>query len=127
MISSEDMSKRNHIKITLVYIIIGFFDYYIYSLINIPIDSKEIVANMHSNNTKNSQNLDSLMYYIFSCEFIFLLIKLIAKFIKLTMDLTQLNMKKLWNHKLIVFNMISFLRYAIKLFIEIVKNNILIC
>lgn len=64
-------------------------------------------------------NLDSLIYYIFACEFIFLLIKLIAKFTKLIIDLTQINMQKHWNMKLIVFNIISFIRYAIKLAIEI--------
>jgi hypothetical protein len=63
--------------------------------------------------------MDSLIYYIFSCEFIFLLLKLISKFIKLSVDLTQLNMQKNWHYRLIVFNIISFLRYSIKLFIEI--------
>lgn len=88
-------------------------------MINIPLDSKEVSNS--SNSQKSAQNLDSLMYYIFSCEFIFLLIKLISKFIKLVIDLTQLNMKKHWNHKLVVFNIISLLKYAIKLFIEIVR------
>jgi hypothetical protein len=65
--------------------------------------------------------MDSLIYYIFSCEFIFLLIKLISKFIKLSISLTQLNMNKIWKHKLIVFNLIGVLRYTVKLYIEIVK------
>lgn len=116
--SSEDQSVKSHVKILSVYAIVGFLDYYIYSLINIPLDSKEIPAQTQTG--KGGQNLDSLMYYIFSCEFIFLLIKLLSKLVKLVIDLTQLNMKKHWNHKLIVFNIISFLKYAVKLFIEIV-------
>jgi hypothetical protein len=87
-------------------------------LINIPIDSKDFNS-LSARGTPN--NLDSLIYYIFACEFIFLLIKLIAKFVKLIIDLTQINMQKHWNLKLITFNVISFLAYAIKLTIEIVR------
>jgi hypothetical protein len=82
-------------------------------------DSKEILdAATIQQNRKN--NLDMLIFYIMSCEFIFLLLKLIAKLIKLIIDLTQINLKKPWNKRLFVFNFISFCRYAVKLFIEIV-------
>lgn len=87
-------------------------------MINLPIYSKDF-SSLNSKGVPT--NSDSLIYYIFSCEFIFLLIKLIAKFLKLITDLTQINLQKHWNHKLLVFNIISFIRYAIKLIIEIVN------
>lgn len=104
-------------KILIIYIIVGSLDYFFYSMINFPIESNDF-SSLTSKGLPT--NIDSLIYYIFSCEFIFLLIKLISKLIKLVIDLTQINMQKYWNMKLIVFNIISFVRYAIKLIIEIV-------
>jgi hypothetical protein len=95
-----------------IYLIMGSLDFYFYKLINSNDTS-------HTNNGQRT-NFDFLIFYIFSCEFIFLLIKLIGKFMKLTVDLTQINMKKQWTHRLVVFNLISFTKYAIKFFIEIV-------
>lgn len=112
-----------------IYLTVGLLDYYIYLLINIPVNPKEMVELKQTYNsatgatkTTTTNNLDSLIYYIFACEFIFLLLKLVSKYIKMIVDLTQINMNKQWNKKLIVFNIISFLRYALKLLIEIVNT-----
>jgi hypothetical protein len=107
-----------------IYIIVGCLDYFFYKLINIPLYSKDF-SSLTSKGLPT--NTDSLIYYIFACEFIFLLIKLVSKFIKLIIDLTQINMQKHWNMKLMMFNLISFIRYGIKLAIEIVKMNINNC
>ena len=117
--SSEEKSKKAHLKIIFIYLIVGILDYNFYKLINFPIDTKDF-SSLTSKGVPT--NFDSLIYYIFSCEFVFLLIKLIAKLIKLLIDLTQINIRKHWNLKLTVFNVISFIRYSIKLAIEIVNN-----
>ena len=108
-------SKIAHLKILITYFLVGFLDYFIYNLIHIPIFQKEMIKSKSGGNS-----LESLIYYVFACEFIFLLLKLIGKFIKVSISLTQINMGKNWNYKLLVFNIISILRYSIKLMIEIV-------
>jgi hypothetical protein len=109
-----EKSRWAHFKIIMIYLIVGFFDYFIYT--KITVDIKDL------SNIKNSKDAyNPLIYYIFGCEFIFLMIKLVAKFFKLAIDLTQINFGKDWQHRLVVFNMISFIRYAIKLTIEIVR------
>jgi len=109
-----ERSKLAHIKILFIYLIVGFLDYFIYQMINIPLNQKDMVK------SKAGNGLESIIYYIFACEFIFLLLKLLGKFIKLSVNLTEINMGKNWNYKLLVFNLISIIRYSIKLFIEIV-------
>jgi hypothetical protein len=113
-----EKSRWAHFKIVLIYLIVWFFDYFIYKKITVDIND---LSNIKS--SKDAYN--QLIYYIFGCEFIFLMIKLVAKFFKLSVDLTQINMGKDWAHRLLVFNMISFIRYAIKLLIEIVIMLIL--
>jgi hypothetical protein len=117
-VSIEEKSKKVHIKLLMIYIIVGSLDYAFYSLINIPLYSKDF-SSLTSKGLPT--NTDSLIYYIFACEFIFLLIKLVSKFLKLIIDITQINMQKHWDLKIIVFNIISFIRYGIKLAIEIVR------
>ena len=109
-----EKSKFAHFKIIVIYLLVGFFDYFIYN--RITVDIKDL-SNLKS--SKDAYN--PLIYYIFGCEFIFLMIKLVAKFFKLSVDLTQINFGKDWAHRLLVFNMLSFIRYAVKLLIEIVK------
>jgi hypothetical protein len=108
-----EKSKWAHFKIITIYLLVGFFDYFIYR--KITIDIKDL---SNAKSTKDAYN--PLIYYIFGCEFVFLIIKLLAKFFKLSIDLTQITMGKDWQHRILVFNMISFVRYAIKLMIEIV-------
>lgn len=127
LISSEEKSIRAHVKIVSIYVVVGLLDYYIYTFINFPIETKDLsILTTTTQGKQTGTNLDSLLYYIFACEFIFLLLKLIAKFMKLIIDLTQINMQKHWNLRLTVFYWISFIRYAIKLFIEIVSFFLII-
>jgi hypothetical protein len=84
----------------------------------VPLDSNGNYTTVKS----SAVVMDSLLYYIFSCEFIFILLKLVSKLIKLIMDLTSINMQKQWDYRNIVFNVISFFRYALKLLIEVVSR-----
>ncbi len=108
-----EKSKWAHLKIIMIYLIVGFFDYFIYK--KITVDIKDL-----SNAKSSKDSYNPLIYYIFGCEFVFLIIKLVAKFFKLSVDLTQITFSKDWAHRILVFNLISFVRYAIKLLIEIV-------
>jgi E3 ubiquitin-protein ligase synoviolin len=56
---------------------------------------------------------------IFATEVIFMQMKLYVKFIKLSIDLTELKMQKEWEHKKVLLHIINLIRYVIKVLIEI--------
>lgn len=66
-----------------------------------------------------SNSIDKLFYVVFINEFIFLLVKLFIKFIKLVIDLTSINLQKTWDYRRTVFSLMSFARYTFKIIIEI--------
>ncbi len=116
-----DASKKNHTKILFLFVMFSYINYGIYTQVQGLSDSyskKDSGTNMKLN---LAQSLDSLIYYIFSCEFIFLLIKLFAKIFKFIIEITQIYMQKSWELKSIIFNIINLIKYGVKLMIEIVS------
>ena len=67
---------------------------------------------------KNQSHGDFLIYYVFNCEFLFLFIKIVAKFYKLMINITSINMDKIWDYRNLTFNIISSIKYAIKILCE---------
>jgi len=122
-----DSSKGKHLKILFLFIAFSYINFAIYNQVQSLSDS--YIKNNEGSSIKSSmaQSLDSLIYYIFSCEFIFLLIKLFSKILKFIIEVTQIYMQKSWELKGITFNIINLIKYAVKLAIEIViitLNNI---
>ena len=66
-----------------------------------------------------TNSIDKLFYVVFVNEFMFLLMKLFMKFMKLVIDLTSINLQKTWDYRRPVFNLMSIARYTFKIVIEI--------
>ena len=112
-----DSSKKGHLKIFFLFLAFSYINFAIYNQVQFLSDS----YTKKDSSKLVSQSLDSLIYYIFSCEFIFLLIKLFSKILKFIIEITQIYMQKTWELKTISFNIINLLKYAVKLAIEIVR------
>jgi hypothetical protein len=93
----------------------GTINYCFLSFLN----STQLNIDFSSTDKGSQNNMDKLIYFIFGNEFLFLLLKLIIKFLKLTIDITSINLQKTWDYRRPVFNVFSFSRYAFKIFIEI--------
>ncbi len=105
--SMNDKSKSKQIKIVLIYLLLIIFNYILYDVSRI--------SDMKS--SKQSQG-DFIIYYIFNCEFLFLFIKIVSKLYKLAIDLTSMNMDKIWEYRNITFNIISTIKFSIQIVCE---------
>jgi len=117
-----DSSKKNHFKTLFLFFLFSYVNFIIYNQVQYLSDGSHAKSeSVSSANAGVSQSLDSLIYYIFGCEFIFLLIKLYTKILKFVIEITQLYMQKAWELKAMSFNIINIIKYAVKLAIEIVN------
>ncbi len=107
--STNEKSKFIQIKIIASFIILGIMNYVLYDKYYISIDELE----------KNKNNPNLIVYYIFSSEFLILYIRLVAKFYKLSVNLTSINKGIMWEYRPLVFSLISTIKYFIKLIFEI--------
>ncbi len=107
--STNEKSKFIQIKIIVSFIILGIINYLLYDKYYISIDELE----------KNKNNPNLIVYYIFSSEFLILYIRLVAKFYKLSVNLTSINKGIIWEYRPLVFSLISTIKYFIKLIFEI--------
>ena len=105
--SSNEINKSAQIKIIAIYILLIYINYLLYT-ISVTSNEKE----------KNQSHGDFLIYYVFNCEFLFLFIKIVAKFYKLMINITSINMDKIWDYRNLTFNIISSIKYAIKILCE---------
>ena len=105
--SSNEINKSAQIKIIAIYIFLIYINYLLYTM-SITSNEKE----------KNQSHGDFLIYYVFNCEFLFLFIKIVAKFYKLMINITSINMDKIWDYRNLTFNIISSIKYAIKILCE---------
>jgi len=103
------------LKIFLTYFLLGIFACGFLSFLN----NGEVNTDMSNIDRSNSNSIDKLFYVVFINEFMFLIVKLLMKFIKLVIDLTSINLQKTWDYRRPVFNLMSFARYTFKIFIEI--------
>ena len=107
--STNEKSKFIQIKIIVSFIILGIINFLLYDKYYISIDELE----------KNKNNPNLIVYYIFSSEFLILYIRLVAKFYKLSVNLTSINKGIIWEYRPLVFSLISTIKYFIKLIFEI--------
>ena len=107
--STNEKSKFIQIKIIASFIVLGIINYVLYDKYYISIDELE----------KNKNNPNLIVYYIFSSEFLILYIRLMAKFYKLSVNLTSINKGIIWEYRPLVFSLISTIKYFIKLIFEI--------
>ena len=107
--STNEKSPFIQIKIILSFIGLGIINYLLYDKYYISIDELE----------KNKNNPNLIVYYIFSSEFLILYIRLVAKFYKLSVNLTSINKGIIWEYRPLVFSLISTIKYFIKLIFEI--------
>ena len=105
--SSNEVKKSAQIKIIFIYIFLIYVNYILYTMSLIPNERE-----------KNQSHGDFLIYYVFNCEFLFLFIKIVAKFYKLMINITSINMDKIWDYRNLTFNIISSIKYAIKILCE---------
>ena len=105
--SMNEIEKKKQIKIISIYILLIYLNYLLYN------------SSMTSNEKeKNQSHGDFLIYYVFNCEFLFLFIKIVAKFYKLMINITSINMGKVWDYSNLTFNIISTIKYSIKILCE---------
>ena len=105
--SSNEINKSAQIKIIAIYILLIYINYLLYTM-SVTSNEKE----------KNQSHGYFLIYYVFNCEFLFLFIKIVAKFYKLMINITSINMDKIWDYRNLTFNIISSIKYAIKILCE---------
>ena len=99
--------KKVQFKIIGIYILLIYVNYLLY------------ISSMTSNEKeKNQSHGDFLIYYVFNGEFLFLFIKTVAKFYKLMINITSINMEKVWDYSNLTFNIISTIKYSIKILCE---------
>ena len=111
----QQVSKLTQIKIIFTYLLMGSLNYCFLSFLN----ANQLNIDFSSSGRGSQNNMDKLIYFIFGNEFMFLLLKLIIKFLKLSIDLTMINLQKTWDYRRPVFNLLSFSRYTFKIIIEI--------
>ena len=105
--SMNEINREKQYKIISIYLLLIYINYLLYN------------SSMTSNERqKNQSHGDFLIYYVFNCEFLFLFIKIVAKFYKLMINITSINMEKIWDYKSITFNIISTIKYSIKILCE---------
>jgi E3 ubiquitin-protein ligase synoviolin len=105
--SSNEIEKSAQIKIIFIYIFLIYLNYLLYT-VSLTTNEQE----------KNLSHAEFLIYYVFNCEFLFLFIKIVAKFYKLMINITSINMDKIWDYRNLTFNVISSIKYAIKILCE---------
>ena len=98
-------------KIVSIFIILGILNYSFYP--------KFFTETINSLSIKRDNQSEIFVYLYYGNEFLTLFIFLVAKFYKLTINITSINMGKIWEHRTIAFTVISLIRYIVKL-----KNDI---
>ncbi len=111
IVSMNEKSKYIQMKIISIFITLGTVNYFLYE--------KYYVTLEQMRTTKNNDIKDLFISFIFSSEFLILFIKLIAKFYKLLINITSINVGKVWEYRPLVFSLISTVKYSVKLLCEI--------
>jgi len=111
IVSMNEKSKYIQIKIISIFITLGTVNYYLHE--------KYYVTLEQMRTTKNNDIKDLFISFIFSSEFLILFIKLISKFYKLIINITSINLGKVWEYRPLIFSLISTIKYSVKLLCEI--------
>ena len=105
--SSNEINKTKQIKIIFIYMVLIYLNYLLYT-----------ISCLSDEQEKRQSHSEFLIYFVFNCEFLFLFIKIVAKFYKLMINITSINMDKIWDYRNLTFNIISTIKYAIKILCE---------
>ena len=111
IVSMNEKSKYIQMKIIIIFLILGTANFFLYEKYYVTLDQMRT--------TKNNDIKDLFISFIFSSEFLILFIKLIAKFYKLLINITSINVGKVWEYRPLVFSLISTVKYSVKLLCEI--------
>jgi hypothetical protein len=113
--SLNEKNKLIQIKIIFIYLFFAIFNYYFYETFYTSL-----------NDLKKYNNFDLYMNFIISQEFLILFIKCIAKFYKLIVLLTCINLDKIWEKRLLVFSIISLIKHLVNMILDIKQIYFLI-
>ena len=115
-------SRNERIKIFNVHIVLFVINFLTYSIVSSPLESMGVNFLKFDYFTQLNEgvNISELVVYcIFTCEMIYIQIKLYVKFTKLSIEMTELKLQKEWDHKKLVLYILNFFRYLIKVLVEI--------
>ena len=104
--SINETNKKKQIKIISIYFLLILFNYLLFE--NSKIDEKLF----------NKSQEEYLIYFILNTKYLFLLITIIAKSYKLIINITSINMGKIWDYRALTFKIISTIKYSIKILNE---------
>jgi len=109
-----EKNKLKQFKIILIYVILMYLNYFFY-IFTFPDGEK-------ANNSLN----ENLIFYTVNYDFFHCFIKLQEGFYKLMVNITSINMEKLWNKKTFVFGILSIIKYFLYLSYDLKAIYILI-
>lgn len=116
-------SKKGQRKIFFVHILLFLINYASFIIVSYPLKSSGIdflsLDYFNFSGMEKGNASEIIVCCIFTTEVIFMQMKLYVKFIKLSIDLTELKIQKEWEHKKVFLHLINLFRYAIKVLIEI--------
>jgi hypothetical protein len=109
-----EKNKLKQFKIILIYVVLIYINYLFY-VFTFPDEEK----------TNNSLN-ENLVFYTVNYDYFHYFIKLQEGFYKLMVNITSINMEKLWNKKTFVFDIISIVKFLLYLSYDLKAIYILI-
>lgn len=122
LIKADGENRRAQIKILFLYVFLFFVNHISYIVVSHPLKavgidllSLSFDINISSGFTGN----DSLIYCIFSSELLFIQFKLFIKFMKLSVEMTELQLKKHWEYNQLSLSILNLFRYFFKVLLEI--------
>lgn len=122
LIKADQDNRRGQFKILLLYSFLFFVNHISYIIVSNPLKALGIDLLSLSFDVNVSQSFtgnDSLIYCIFSSELLFIQFKLFIKFMKLSVEMTELHMKKHWEYNQLSLNVLNLFRYFFKVLLEI--------
>jgi E3 ubiquitin-protein ligase synoviolin len=109
-----EKNKLKQFKIILIYVVLININYLFYAF-------------TFDNETKTINSLnENLMFYTVNYDYFHCFIKLQEGFYKLMVNITSINMEKLWNKKTFVFDILSIFKYLLYLSYDLKAIYILI-
>ena len=112
--SNYEKNKLKQFKIILIYGVLIYINYLFYAS-TLPEEKK-----------KNNSLGENLIFYTVNYDYFHCFIKLQEGFYKLMVNITSINMERLWNKKTFVFGVISTVKYLLYLFYDLKAIYILI-
>jgi len=123
IIKADSENRKSQIKMLILYLFLFGLNYVTYLIVSRPLNAlginllsfkmEESLSILHMNTA------DALIYTVFTCEALYIQLKLIVKFLKLSVDITELQLQKIWEHNQLSFNVLNLLRYIVKSMIQV--------